>query len=42
MDCAVLCWYMCPEIGTSYIDWGQLRRFYLKEEEESSLRNVVF
>jgi hypothetical protein len=29
-----------PEMGTSSIDWTQLR-FYLKPETESSLRNVV-
>jgi hypothetical protein len=33
---------LCPEIGTSFIDWAQLSRFYLKTERESSLRNVVF
>jgi hypothetical protein len=44
MVCAVLglytpswCWYRCPEIGTSYVDWAQLSRFYLKTETESSL-----
>jgi hypothetical protein len=31
-----------PEIGTSFIDWAQLSRFYLKTETECSLRNVVF
>jgi hypothetical protein len=36
------CWYRCPEIGTSSVDWAQLIRFYLKTETESSLRNVVF
>jgi hypothetical protein len=36
------CWYRCPEIGTSSVDWVQLSRFYLKTETESSLRNVVF
>jgi hypothetical protein len=36
------CWYRCPEMGTRSIDWGQLSRFYLKTETESSLRNVVF
>jgi hypothetical protein len=30
------------EIGTAFIDWVQLSRFYLKMETESSLRNVVF
>jgi hypothetical protein len=30
------------EIGTSSIDWAQLRRFHLKMEIESSLRNTVF
>jgi hypothetical protein len=34
------CWYICPEIGASSIDWAKLSRFYLKTE--SSLRNVVF
>jgi hypothetical protein len=38
----ICCWYRCPEIGTSSIDWVQLSRFYLKTEIESSLRNVVF
>jgi hypothetical protein len=33
---------ICPEIGTSSIDWAQLSKFYLKTETESSLRNVVF
>jgi hypothetical protein len=49
MICAVLglhtlswCWYRCPEIWTSSIDWAQLSRLYLKMETESSLRNVVF
>jgi hypothetical protein len=49
MVCAVLglytlswCWYRCPEIGTSSIDWAQLCRFYLKTETESSLWNIVF
>jgi hypothetical protein len=36
------CWYRCPEIGTSSIDWAKLSRFYLKTETETSLRNVVF
>jgi hypothetical protein len=30
------------EIGTSSIDWAQLRRVYLKTETKSSLQNVVF
>jgi hypothetical protein len=49
MVCAVLVlyteswyWHRCPEIGTSSIDWAQLRKFYLKTETECSLRNVVF
>jgi hypothetical protein len=49
MVCALLvlytpswCWYRCPDIGTSSIDWAQLSTFYLKTETESSLRNVVF
>jgi hypothetical protein len=29
-----------PEIGTSSINWAHLRRFYLRMETESSLRNV--
>jgi hypothetical protein len=32
---------LCPEIGTSSIDWVQLSTLYLKMETESSLRNVV-
>ena len=28
----ILCWYRCPEIGTSSIDRAQLRRFRLKTE----------
>jgi hypothetical protein len=40
--CPIWCWYRCPEIGTSSIDWAQLSRFYLKTETESSLGNVVF
>jgi hypothetical protein len=36
------CWYRCPETGTSSIDWGQLSRFHLKTETESSLQNDVF
>jgi hypothetical protein len=39
---ASLCWYRCPVIRTSSIDWAQMSRFYLKTEIESSLRNVVF
>jgi hypothetical protein len=35
-------WILSPEIGTSSIDWGQLTKFHLKMETESSLRNVVF
>jgi hypothetical protein len=31
-----------PEIVTSSIDRVHLRRFYLKTETESSLRNAVF
>jgi hypothetical protein len=49
MVCAMLglytpcwCWYRCPKIGTSSIDWGQLSRFYLKMKTESSLRKVMF
>jgi hypothetical protein len=49
MFCAVLglytqswCWYRCPEIGTSSIDWAQLSRFYLQMEIEPSLWNIVF
>jgi hypothetical protein len=33
---------VCPEIGTSSIDWVELSGFYLKTETESSLRNVMF
>jgi hypothetical protein len=33
---------LCPDIGTSSIDWAQLSRFYLKTETESILRKVVF
>jgi hypothetical protein len=47
MVCAVFglyalswCWYRCPEIRTSSLDWAQLSRFYRKTETESSLRNV--
>jgi hypothetical protein len=29
-------------IGTISVNWAQLRRFYLKTETESSLRNVAF
>jgi hypothetical protein len=39
--CPLLCWYKCPEIGTSSTDWAQLSRVYLKTEIESSLRNVA-
>jgi hypothetical protein len=38
----LLCWYWCPEIGPSSIDWAKLCKFYLKTEIESSFRNVVF
>jgi hypothetical protein len=39
----ILCWCWCPEIGTSSMDWAQLRGFfYLKTETDSSLRNIVF
>jgi hypothetical protein len=31
-----------PEIGTSFIDWVQLSRFYMNTETESSLWNVLF
>jgi hypothetical protein len=37
----LVCWYRCPESGSSSIDWAQMRRFYLKTETESRLRNVV-
>jgi hypothetical protein len=30
---------MCPETGTSSIDWAQLSRCHLKTEPEFSLRN---
>jgi hypothetical protein len=33
--------YRCLEIETRSIDWGQLRRVYLKTETDSSLRNFV-
>jgi hypothetical protein len=33
----ICCWHRCPEIGSSSIDWAQLRKFYLKTETESSL-----
>jgi hypothetical protein len=36
----IVCWFLCPEIGTSYIDLAQLNRFHLKSETESSLRNL--
>jgi hypothetical protein len=29
------CWYSCPEIQTSSIDWAQLSMFQLKTETES-------
>jgi hypothetical protein len=32
----------CLRIGTIFIDWVQLSRFYLKTETGSSLRNAVF
>jgi hypothetical protein len=35
--CPIWCWYRCPKIGTSSIDWAQL-----KTETKSSLQNVVF
>jgi hypothetical protein len=41
MVCLSWCWYTCPEIGTSSIDWAHQNRFHLKTETESSLRNVV-
>jgi hypothetical protein len=31
-----------PYLRTSFINWAQPSRFYLKTETESSLRNVVF
>jgi hypothetical protein len=34
--------YLHTKIETSFIDWTQLNRFYLKTETESSFRNVVF
>jgi hypothetical protein len=37
-------WYIHTTIvlGTSTIDWAQLRRFHLKTETESCIRNAVF
>jgi hypothetical protein len=37
-----LCWYRCPEMGTSSIDWAQLSRFRLETDAEFSPRNAVF
>jgi hypothetical protein len=34
--------FLRTEIETSFVDWAQLSRFYLKTETESSLRNVMF
>jgi hypothetical protein len=31
------CWYRCPEIGASSIDWAQLSRFYLKTETKRTV-----
>jgi hypothetical protein len=44
MLCTVLGLYALSDVGlgTSSVDWDQLRKFYLKAETESSLRNEVF
>jgi hypothetical protein len=36
------CWYRCPEIGTSSIDWAELITFHLNTVTESSPRNTTF
>jgi hypothetical protein len=33
----IWCWYRCPEIRASSIDWAQMSMFYLKTVTESSL-----
>jgi hypothetical protein len=39
---SILCWYKCPEIGTSSVDMAQLNRFYLKTDRIQSPKRCVF
>jgi hypothetical protein len=39
--CPVLCWFLCPEIGTRSIDWAQLSGI-LPEDGDSPVSETSF